>query len=320
MTRPTGGWTRGLRWIVKLLIVGAVIYGIRGSLAAGLRQLGEHEWSLRPAWLALGGVLYLASTLPAGVFWWRVLLVMGQKPRLGEALRAYFIGHLGKYVPGKALVVILRAGLVGGQRVDPVIAGVGVFVETLTMMAVGAFLAAAILPLWFRSQEQNNLILLSLGLMAMVAVPTIPPIFRRILRFTPVLRKDAGRLSCLDNLRAATLLQGWLLMAIGWCITGTSLWAVLHGVGADPIEFGRQLPLYTATVALANVVGFLSMIPGGAFVREAVLMKLLEGSFGVGPALAATIVLRLVWLVAEVLISVILYFMGPRLQRKNPEA
>ncbi len=298
--------------IVKLLIVAAVIYGVRKTLVAGVQELGRQEWTLHPAWLALGGLLYLLSTLPAGVFWWQVLRVMGQGPSLASALRAYYIGHLGKYVPGKALVVILRAGLVGGRGVDPVIAGVGVFVETLTMMAVGAFLAAAILPLWYRDQQQAGLVLLSLGLMAVVAIPTLPPIFRRILRLTPVVRKDPQRLLCLDNLRAGTLVQGWLLMALGWFVTGASLWAVLRGVGADSVDLGRQLPLYTATAALANVTGFLLMIPGGLGIREGVLIKLLEGAFGPGAALAATLGLRLVSLVAEVLISVILYLAGPR--------
>ena len=44
----------------------------------------------------------------------RTLRVLGQSVSLPLALRAYYIGQLGKYVPGKALVVILRAGLVRG--------------------------------------------------------------------------------------------------------------------------------------------------------------------------------------------------------------
>jgi len=52
-----------------------------------------------------------------------------------------------KYVPGKALVVILRAGLIRSRRVNAVVAAISVFYETLTMMAVGSFLAGAILVL-----------------------------------------------------------------------------------------------------------------------------------------------------------------------------
>ncbi len=48
------------------------------------------------------------------------------------------------------MVVILRAGLIRGPGVDASLAVVSVFFETLTMMSVGALLAAAIVAGWFR--------------------------------------------------------------------------------------------------------------------------------------------------------------------------
>ena len=103
-------------------------------------------------WLAASGGLYLLGTLFSGIFWHRVLRALGQNVGFWTALRAYYIGHLGKYVPGKAMVVILRAGLIRGQGVDTSLAVVSVFFETLTMMSVGALLAAAIVAVWFRGQ------------------------------------------------------------------------------------------------------------------------------------------------------------------------
>ncbi len=70
-----------------------------------------------------------------------------------NTLRAYYIGHLGKYVPGKAMVVILRTVMVRGHRVDAAVAAVSVFFETLTMMAVGAFMAAGILAVRLRKER-----------------------------------------------------------------------------------------------------------------------------------------------------------------------
>ena len=84
-------------------------------------------------------MLYLVGLLPEGLFWQRALRAMGQEAPLGRTLRAYYIGHLGKYVPGKAMVVVLRTGLICGPGVDAGIAAASVFLETLTMMAVGAF-------------------------------------------------------------------------------------------------------------------------------------------------------------------------------------
>jgi uncharacterized membrane protein YbhN (UPF0104 family) len=73
---------------------------------------------------------------------------------------------------------------------------------------------------------------------------------------------------------------------------------------ASPIA---QLPLHTAAVTLATVTGFVSFVPGGAVVREAVLTELMIPHLGGAVALLSAILLRLVWLVAELVISGILY-------------
>ena len=63
---------------------------------------------------------------------------------------------------------------------------------------------------------------------------------------------------------------------------------------------------------MSSVAGFLSFIPGGAGVREIVQTELMVPYYGQGPALVASIIFRLVMLVAEVALSSILYLMGPR--------
>ena len=100
-----------------------------------LGAIGPGRWQFDSWWLAASGGLYLLGTLCCGVFWHRTLRALGQPVSLPQALRAYYIGQLGKYVPGKAMVVILRAGLVRGQGSIPALAAVSVFLETLTMMS-----------------------------------------------------------------------------------------------------------------------------------------------------------------------------------------
>ena len=64
--------------------------------------------------------------------------------------------------------------------------------------------------------------------------------------------------------------------------------------------------LYTAAVSLATVAGFLSFVPGGAVVREAVLTELMAPHVGDSVAVVAAILLRLAWLAAELAISGVL--------------
>ena len=61
-------------------------------------------------WLIGAGFLYLAGLLACGWFFERILRSSPTPVRLFPALRAYLVSHLGKYVPGKAMVVVVARG------------------------------------------------------------------------------------------------------------------------------------------------------------------------------------------------------------------
>jgi len=297
------------RWIVlavKLLIVVVVLWLVRGTMKQSWSYLVEHPRSLSPNWLALSGGLYLLALLPEGLFWHWTLKALGQDVGLFETLRAYYIGHLGKYVPGKAMVIVLRTGLIHSHRVDTSIAVASVFLETLTMMAVGACIAVPVLAIWF---SHNPAFIAAAVATAIVGgLPTLPPVFSRLARLLGVGRSSPAVAQKLAGFDYRTLICGWTAMVAGWVVMGTSLWAMLRGLGCEA-DLAQSWYLYTAIVAMAVVVGFASMIPGGLFAREAVFTGLLAPMLG-GDASTALIVaaaLRLTWLVAELLISAILY-------------
>ena len=305
--------SRRKTWLMttlKAAILIVVLWAIRRTIYDALDQLHDQTWHFHPGWAFLAGGLYLVGLLPAALFWHRLLLALGQGPRLGESLRAYFLGHLGKYVPGKAMVVVIRTGLIRSPRVSAAVAAVSVFSETLTMMAVGACMAAAIVAVWFR--DQLWLCLLSLGLMVVAGLPTLPPVFSWLVRLTRIGRFDPAAARQLGSLGYGILLFGWITLAIGWVIMGLSFWATLRAMGAGDADPLPQLPLYTAGVCLATVVGFLSPLPGGAVIREAVLTEFMVANLGGGIALASAVLLRLVWLVSELGISIILYIVKVR--------
>ena len=310
MKPPSSRLKRGLVLALKLAIVALLVWGIHRTVYSALEDLERKHWSpaaeLRFSWLALAGLLYLAGMMPSGWFWYRLLRVLGQQPRWAETLRAYFIGHLGKYVPGKALVVILRTGLIRSHRVDTGVAAVSVFYETLTMMAVGAAVACVVIAATAR--HHVNFMLLAVALAAAAGVPTLPPVFRWLVRMLRVGKTSPQAVDNLAHLNYGLLAAGWLGMAVGWVLVGLSLWAILVGSGYAPSHLVLdELTVCIAAAALAIVAGFLSLLPGGVGVREVVLLALLEPKFGSAGALVAAVLARLVWLVSELVISGILY-------------
>ena len=227
---------------------------------------------LHPGWLALSGGLYLIALLPEGLFWHWALKALGQDVGLLETLRAYYVGHLGKYVPGKAMVIVLRTGLIHSHRIDTSIAVASVFLETLTMMAVGACIAVPVLAIWFT--HNPALIAAAVATAVVAGLPTLPPVFSRLARLLGVGRSSPAVAQKLAGFDYRTLLCGWTVMVFGWVVMGTSLWAMLHGLDF-PADLAQWWYLYTAIVAMAVVGGFASMIPGGLGSREAVFALLL---------------------------------------------
>ncbi|NLX57198.1 MAG: hypothetical protein GXY58_18985, partial [Planctomycetaceae bacterium] len=170
--RPQRRWWGWLKLLFRVLILVLVTWGIAKTVRQAQQEFAAHQFAWREVdlgWLCLAAVSYVAGLAPCWVFWHRTLWAMGQRPRWQESLRAHWIGHLGKYIPGKAMVVVLRTGLVYSERVNRTVAATSVFVETLTMMAVGAFVAAVCLLL----TNQNVLLMwLAVGMMVGSGAPT----------------------------------------------------------------------------------------------------------------------------------------------------
>jgi uncharacterized membrane protein YbhN (UPF0104 family) len=291
----------------KILIVLAVAIGIVRTVGNALDDFKEHQFDLLAVnfgWLGLAALLYLIGLGPAALFWHLTLRCMGQRPTLWESLRAFYISQVGKYVPGKAMVVVIRAGAVRSERCNTTVAASSVFVETLTYMAVGGLMSAAIVVALFH--DQMVLVALAIGAMLFAGVPTLPPIFRRVVRLLQVSRVDKEIDSAIDRLNFRLMAAGWALLAVSWCLMGLALWATVKSMPGAVEPTLNQLPLLIACTALSTVLGFISMLPGGIGVRELTIITLMKPDFGTRVAFVSAVLFRLAGLVAEVTISIML--------------
>ena len=316
------------KWIVALLkwSLTLAVLAFVGVRAAQLwRQGSAQAVELCPGWLVASGGLYLLGWLPSVWFWRRLLARMGDRLTWPAVARAYYCGHLGKYVPGKALVPIIRGQLVAAAGGRFRIGALSAVYETLVMMAGGAAVAAGLLafllpaappaqpgPLRTFMRHPTVQFLLAermlLPGLVLVGVAVSLPLAARL--FSVLSRKFApveGRLP--QPIDARLIGEGLLMYAVGWMFHGLSLYATLRGVGADVGLY--DLPAWTATVALAATAGFAALFaPGGVGVREALLIEFLRVRPDIGPtrAVAAALLLRCVWLLAEVAAAGLLYY------------
>ena len=100
------------RWwwpVCKLLLAIVIVAAVGRQFWLDLRQLDWQALEIRYHWLVLSVLLYLIGWGFSGFFWLRLLHRFGQRPATFTAFRAYYVGHLGKYVPGKALAFLSSA-------------------------------------------------------------------------------------------------------------------------------------------------------------------------------------------------------------------
>ena len=146
-----GRRVRPVKILVQLIVLGLIIWGSWRTVEQAFADLAKTEISWNDfhiPWLVVSGVCYVTGMLPSALFWNRVLRLMEQRPKLWNALRAWYVSQPGKYVPGKFMVVLLRTTLIRPDGVNTTVAVTSSFVETLTMMSIGAVLGAVILAVY----------------------------------------------------------------------------------------------------------------------------------------------------------------------------
>ncbi|MFO0892944.1 MAG: lysylphosphatidylglycerol synthase domain-containing protein [Isosphaeraceae bacterium] len=312
-------WKRPVIFTLKAAITILVILAVGRHVARTWDDLRRHELTLQvgPSWLVLSGLLYLAGLSCCGRLYEQVLRASPTPIGLWPALRAYLISHLGKYVPGKAMVVVLRAGLSVPSGARPATAAIATFYETLVMMASGGLIAALGFAVAGRSPTSDlDLPVLgraSIGLYPLAALASLglglafltvvtPRVFRRLAKTISMPFPSVGP-EALPTCSTGLLGRGLLWTATAWVLLGMSQLATAQGLRPlDPGQHLALLPVVTASVALATVAGFVvAVLPGGLGVREGVLMVAMAPALGEDLAVVAALALRLVWVAAELL-------------------
>ena len=184
-------------------------------------------------------------------------------------------------------------------------------------MAVGAGVASILMV--FFIDVGGWLILLGCGAILLAGLPIFPPVFRSIIKILRMDRLSPKIARAASNLKTRTAVIGWILLPFSWLLVGLSLWATtqLTGIAAVDID---ELPRLTACAAMAIVVGFLSMMPGGLGVRELVLIAILapiDPAFDSATTLIVAVTLRLIWLLTELVLTIILKGLGFVSKRKS---
>jgi glycosyltransferase 2 family protein len=330
------------RWwpVVKSLFLLALIFFIGRLVYTDLTRpdLDLQAHAPHPGWLLLAGVLYLLWFTGSTAYWRALLASFHRRPPLLATIRAYYVGQLGKYVPGKAWALLVRANLIYPFGVGRGLATLTAFYEVLTTMASGSLFALVLLALFGTDSPQpltwqmlklevpagaavdrKVSVLLCASFLCVYGGPILPPLFNWVVHHVSLPFRDKA--APVPRIRMTVLLKGIALTLTGWAFLGCSLLAVVRAVcGPDlpwsPAMAGRVLGL----MALAWFGGFIFLpAPGGIGAREYLIVLFLtpelrqatNGNDDMATALAlvVAVVMRLLTVAAELLASACLYWL-----------
>ncbi len=293
---------RALRVLFVLAVVAGLVLFLRGNGEAFQDALSRTS----PAAVAGSLVAVLVGLFFSALVWRALLTDLGSPLPLRTVLHVFFLGQLGKYVPGSVFAVAAQMELGRDQGVSRSRVGTASLLFMGVLVAAGLLVAVATLPVASPGALDSAgwlLLALPVGLLCLA-----PPVLTRLVETALRLLKRPP----LDRPLSARGVGA----ALGWAL---AMWAAygVHAlllVQAQPTDGEADaLLLSLGGYALAWTVGFVVILaPAGGGAREAAFVVAFAPLLARPDALAVAVLSRVLMTVGDLVWGAVGAGMRPR--------
>jgi glycosyltransferase 2 family protein len=287
--RPGGRWRTPLRLAVAAVFLAVIVAVLAGQWEQVRPLLGR----LSVPVLLASWALVLAGIYATFRCWRAALADVGATLPHSGAMRVFYLGQLGKYLPGTVWPVVTQMRLGRDYRVPPRASGAAVVVFMLMVIGTGLLVGVPVIPLLGHDAvDEYHWLAFALPLFALALTP---PVMNRVIKMALRMTRRPplpAPLSLGGILRGA----GWAMLS--WLCYGTQVYLLARQLGA---EGGALLWLQcTGAFAVAFASGpLLLIVPAGAGVREAALLLLLGSTVTAPVAAVIAVISRLLFIVGD---------------------
>lgn len=250
--------------------------------------IGEALSRSDPGLISLALVASLANIALTWVSW-RLLLSDAPEPLSWRTSgRVFFLGQMGKYLPGSIWSYLASAELAKQAGMARTTAVSSLLLAVLIGLGTGIMLSLAILPEAIDVIAPTWRIVLIAGSLAGFITLALPPVKAFVLRMARIDYTISSQAFVLSSLVAA----------IAWICAGAQILLLAKAIGLE--VSGAFLIEATGMYALAWVAGFLFFIaPAGLGAREGVLVGLLATQLPFADALVIALLARVITTLAD---------------------
>jgi uncharacterized membrane protein YbhN (UPF0104 family) len=296
--------SRTARWAFGLVAAALAVWAVLARRAEVADAIGR----LSAGWLLIALTATVANAALAGLMWNAVLRDLGTRLPLSVAARVFFVGQLGKYVPGSVWPMVMQAELASDHGVPRRRTAAATVASLLLAIASALLVVVATLPFVpdVLPRQFGWTPLLVVPLLVLLHPRVLVPLIDRALRIV-------GREPLEQRTSTAGTLRGtgW---AIGsWVCAGVQVAALAVPLGAPATA--HTLALAAGGYALAWAVGFVVVIaPAGAGAREVALAAVLSTVLGSGPVVVVVLVSRALFTLTDLALA----GLGIAVARRHP--
>jgi len=282
-----------LRVAIALITLAAVVYAVVHNWAEVSVHLDQISWSTF-LWSTLAAALGTWLTM---IGWKTLLRDLGSDLHLAPASGVYFVGQLGKYLPGSLWSVLVQADIASHLKVPrrrtAVTGLLALGLSLLTGLLVG--LPAASFLLRSDSSGFDWWLLLALPILVVLCVPRLlNAIIARTLR---LLKREPLE----NSLSAGAVLRAVVDIVLVWIAFGVHTLLLARAVAGEGTPHPDLTTAAMTGYALSVSLGMLTIVlPAGLGAREGLLTIILSTAMPTSAAAAVAIMSRFIVTIVDV--------------------
>ncbi len=283
--------------IAKIILMAAVFIFIGRKFADSWNEVSNKQ--LHVDWrFAFLGIACFASSMMTNTLVWRWLTWrMGDRNRTLPLLGAYLFSQMGKYAPGKIMLLLMRVERAERIGMNKKTCIVSTLIENAMYMVSGGVMALLTLAL-FLINRPVYLVAVLVPLIALVVL-FHPSIFYRLVN-KMLIKWNQPPVEKNEQLRKRDLALAVVMFSPVWIFGGIGLWCAARTVTMIPLASATNLP---GAFALSVTGGMASFLPGGLGIAEAIKSLFLNPVIGPQAALIAVAVQRMAQIITEVILG-----------------
>ncbi len=284
------------KWPGRILLV-VVLVAVGYALGRNLESLTAQDFQLRGHVLVLSLLCATLSHLLHFANWLFITRRLDIRRGVMASGKAYFVSRLGRYIPGKVTLLMMRFNEYKMYSRRAVIMAIGVdYVSSLAaagfVVLIGVFSARGLIPEYIR---YSSLVSTGVFLLALY-----PPILKRLSNILSALAKRPP----LDVIPSYPQMLAFVAVKIiAALIQGMSFFLILRGLAS--VDMSYYL-VTTGVYYAAGLIGIAALFaPQGIGVTEGVLYLVLPTFLPKPAVFVGALAIRLVLSVTELLLAVI---------------